>query len=86
MSVAIESLLFAASEVEIVAASKVPTVNIVAYTGGLMSVSGWGPIVVDLTGIDASAEQIGILADHDASLKGIVGYGRAIVTNGRLMV
>ncbi len=34
MSVAIESLLFAASEVEIVAASKVPTVNIVAYTGG----------------------------------------------------
>ncbi len=62
MSVAIESLLFAATEVEIVAASKVPTVNIVAYTGGLMSVSGWGPIVVDLKGIDASAEQIGILA------------------------
>lgn len=86
MSVAIESLLFAASEVEIVAASKVPTVNIVAYTGGLMSVSGWGPIVVDLTGIDASAEQIGILADHDASLKGIVGHGRAFVANGRLMV
>ncbi len=86
MSVAIESLLFAASEVEIVAASKVPTVNIVAYTGGLMSVSGWGPIVVDLKGIDASAEQIGILADHDASLKGIVGHGRAFVANGRLMV
>ena len=79
-------MLFAASEVEIVAASKVPTVNIVAYTGGLMSVSGWGPIVVDLKGIDASAEQIGILADHDASLKGIVGHGRAFVANGRLMV
>lgn len=86
MSVAIESLLFAASEVEIVAAPKVPTVNIFAYTGGLMSVSGWGPIVVDLKSIDASAEQIGILADHDASLKGTVGHGGAFVANGRLMV
>jgi hypothetical protein len=83
---AIDEMLFATSEVEIVASPKVPTVNIVAYTGGLMSVSGWGPIVVDLAGIDASAEQIGILADHDASLKGIVGHGKAVVANGRLLV
>lgn len=84
--IATDEMLLAASEVEIVAASKVPTVNIVAYTGGLMSVSGWGPVVVEISGIDASAEQISLLADHDSSLKGIVGYGRAIVANGRLLV
>ena len=83
---ATDEMLFAVCEVEIVAASKVPTVNIVAYTGGLMSVSGWGPIAIELAGIDVSAEQIGILADHDASLKGIVGHGRAAVASGRLLV
>jgi hypothetical protein len=84
--VATDELLLSTAEVEIQAAGRTPTVSILAYTGGLMSVSGWGPLAIDLAGIDASAEQIGILADHDASLKGIVGHGRAVAANGRLVV
>ena len=87
MTTAIDEMLLSAAEVEIHAASgKPPAVTIVAYTGGLMSVPGWGPVAIDLAGIDASAEQVGILADHDATLKGIVGHGRAVVANGRLLV
>lgn len=86
MSTAIDELLLATAEVEIQAAGKQPSVNIVAYTGGLMSVPGWGPVAVDLSGIDASAEQVSILADHDSRLSGIVGHGRAVVANGKLLV
>jgi phage head maturation protease len=82
-----DELLLSAAEVEIQATtSKPPSVTIVAYTGGLMSVPGWGPVVLDLVGIDASAEQIGILADHDATLKGIVGHGKAGIIDGKLLV
>jgi len=86
VSVTIDEMLLSAAEVEIQAAGRTPTVSIVAYTGGLMVVPGWGPIAIELSGIDASAEQIGILADHDASLRGIVGHGRAAVAGGRLVV
>jgi len=86
MTTAIDELLLSAAEVEIQAAGKPPSVTIVAYTGGLMPVPGWGPVVIDLAGIDASAEQVGILADHDATLKGIVGHGKAVVASGRLLV
>lgn len=86
MTTAIDELLLSAAEVEIQATGKPPTVSIVAYTGGLMTVPGWGPVAINLAGVDASADQIGILADHDASLKGIVGHGRAVVANGKLLV
>jgi phage head maturation protease len=87
MSIAIDELLLASSEVEIQAtAGKPPSVTIVAYTGGIMVVPGWGPVVIDLAGVDASAEQVGILADHDSTLKGIVGHGKAVVADGRLLV
>jgi len=58
----------------------------VAYTGGLMSVPGWGPVAIDLAGLNARAEQISLLADHDATLDGIVGHGRAHVIDGKLLV
>lgn len=86
MTTAIDELLLSAAEVEIQATGKPTTVTIVAYTGGLMTVPGWGPVAIDLAGVDASAEQISLLADHDASLKGIVGHGRAVVVNGKLLV
>ena len=57
MSTAIDELLLATADVEIQATGKQPSVNIVAYTGGLMSVPGWGPVAIDLDGIDASADQ-----------------------------
>ncbi len=86
MTTAIDELLLSAAEVEIQATGKPTTVSIVAYTGGLMTVPGWGPVAINLAGVDASAEQISLLADHDASLKGIVGHGRAVVANGKLLV
>jgi hypothetical protein len=86
MTTAVDELLLSAAEVEIQATGKPPAVTIVAYTGGLMSVPGWGPVAIDLAGIDASAEQVGILADHNSSLAGIVGHGKAVVANGRLLV
>lgn len=87
MTIAIDELLLSTAEVEVQAnAGKPPTVNIVAYTGGLMVVPGWGPVAIDLTGLDAGAAQVSILADHDSSLKGIVGHGQAAVTGGKLLV
>ena len=85
MSTATDELLLSVAEVEIQAAGKTPAVNIVAYTGGVMAVPGWGPVVIDLAGIDATG-QVGILADHDSTLKGIVGYGQARVDGGQLVV
>ena len=85
MTTATEGLMFSTAEVEIQAAGKTPAVSIVAYTGGVMAVPGWGPVAIELAGIDA-AGQVGILADHDSTLKGIVGYGRARVESNRLVV
>ena len=51
-----------------------------------MKVGGWGPVALELSGIDASAEQVSILADHDSSLGGIVGHGQAEVAGGKLLV
>jgi hypothetical protein len=84
---ALDEMMLSAAEVEIqAAAGKPPAVSIVAYTGGLMSVPGWGPVAIDLAGLDATAEQISLLADHDSSLNGIVGHGQAAITNGKLLV
>ncbi|MBI1373921.1 MAG: hypothetical protein GC159_14455 [Phycisphaera sp.] len=82
-----DNLLLAAPEVEIEAGAepKRPRINIVAYSGGLMSVPGWGPVAIDLAGLDASG-QVPLLADHDARVGGIVGHGEARVVNGQLIV
>ena len=86
MTALVHELLLSAADVEIRATGKPITVSIVANTGGLMTVPGWGPVVIDLSGVDTTAEQISLLADHDASLKGIVGHGHAVVANGKLLV
>lgn len=86
MTAAVDELFLSAAEVEIQATGKQPSISIVAYTGGLMTVSGWGQVVIDLSATDTSAGQISILADHDATLRGVVGYGRAAVANGKLVV
>jgi len=86
MSIATDELLLAASDVQIEASANTPAVSIVAYTGGQMIVPGWGPLVIDLAGVDVSASQISILVDHDSTLRGVVGFGQATVTNGKLLV
>ena len=64
---------------------KLPTVSILAYTGGIMKVPGWGNIVIDLANIDASGG-VAILSDHDSSRRGVVGHGSAQVRDNRLIV
>lgn len=84
---ATDNLLLAAPEVAIEAGgkSKRPRISIVAYSGGVMRVPGWGDVVIDLTGLDASA-QVPLLADHNATISGAVGHGEARVVDGRLIV
>lgn len=74
----LQDLLLTGASVEISAAAKRPTINVLAYSGGLMNVPGWGPIVIDLSGLDLSSPQVSLLADHDASLNGIVGHGDTV--------
>ncbi len=84
MSTATQELLLAANDVRIeAAADKTAAVNFVAYVGNVMAVPGWGKPVIDLAGIDVSASQVSILADHDATLSGVIGFGRAMVYGGR---
>lgn len=86
MSTCVDEVVLASAEVAIQANGKPPTVTIVAYTGGLMTVPGWGPVVIDLLAINKSDLRVSILADHDATLRGIVGYGEAAVRDGKLIV
>lgn len=83
-----EQLIFPAGVCEIQAAAetgKLARVEILAYTGGLMKVPGWGLVAIDLAGLDASG-QIAILADHDATRRGLVGHGVAMIRDGRVHV
>jgi hypothetical protein len=50
-----------------------------------MTVPGWGPVVIDLAGLDVSGP-VAILADHRNELSGIVGTGVAEVRQGKLYV
>lgn len=88
MTITVENILLAATEVAIEASAgsaKRPKISIVAYSGGVMRVPGWGDVALDLDGLDA-AGQIPLLADHDASVGGVVGHGEAAIRDGRLIV
>ncbi len=64
---------------------KLPRVSILAYSGGIMKVPGWGNIVIDLSNLDASGG-VAILSDHDSTRRGVVGHGSAQVRDNRLIV
>jgi len=66
------------------AARKLPTIEIIAYTGGFMNVPGWGPLCIDLNGLEAG--QVAVLADHDANRSGVVGHGLASIEGGKILV
>lgn len=87
-AIATDSMLLAAADVAVEAAAgerATPTISIVAYGGDVMTVPGWGPVAIDLAGLDADG-QIPLLADHDARVGGVVGHGAAVVRDGRLVV
>lgn len=50
-----------------------------------MTVPGWGPVVLDLQGWNAS-DQVRLLVDHDPHLRGIMGQGRASIESGEVRV
>lgn len=62
---------------------RLPTVNILAYNGALMSVRWWGDVVLDLEGA-VLPDQIMLLADHDDTLGGVVGHATAEIRDGKL--
>lgn len=80
-------LILSAAEVEIEAAGKDarPKISVVAYTGRIMRVPGWGDIAIDLAGLEAGG-QVPLLADHDATVGSVVGHGQPEVAGGRLVV
>lgn len=85
---AMDTIIFGNAAVEIAAGAgdrTTPTISIVAYGGDVMTVPGWGPVAIDLAGLDAGG-QIPLLADHDARVGGVVGHGAALVRDGRLVV
>jgi len=62
-----------------------PRVDITAYTGGIMSVPGFGRVVVDLAGME-HRDKVTLLADHNNRLGSIVGSGTPAITDGQLRV
>ncbi len=68
----------------VIASRKIPTLEIIAYTGGFMNVPGWGPLCIDLNGLEAG--QVAVLTDHDANRSGVVGHGLATIEDGKLVV
>lgn len=82
-----QELVLTAAKVEIAAGqgAKQPAVNIVAYTGGVMKVGGWGDIAINLAGLDCGGA-IPLLVDHDPGLDNVLGKGEAKVQAGQLHV
>ena len=66
------------------AAGKPRKLFIVGYTGGVMRVPGFGETAVDLAGLELP-DTIPVLADHDASLSGVIGPGKPS-TDGRQLI
>jgi len=82
---ATDNLMLAARDVRVEAGEKRrPRINILAYTGGIMRVPGWGDIVIDLAGLDVSGG-VAILSDHDSTRRGVVGHGRAEIAGSKLL-
>ncbi len=59
--------------------------SIVAYSGGLMNVAGFGPVVIDLAGMTFNAS-LPLLADHENAVSAVVGAGFPRVESGRLVL
>lgn len=60
-------------------------VRVDAYSGGLMTVAGFGPVVLDVEGIE-SPERIPLLADHENRIEAVLGSGAPARRDGRLSV
>ena len=76
----------AESRIEAAAGESKPTkISIVAYSGGIMNVVGFGPTIVDLAGLKLPAS-VPLLADHENRLNAVAGGGKPEVKSNRLHV
>ncbi len=82
-----QDLLITSADIAIVAAegAKLPRVSILAYSGNLMAVPGYGSLALDLAGMSLGGE-IPLLADHQNSIGAIVGQGTPSIRSGQLHV
>jgi len=63
--------------------TSLPTIEIEAYNGGIMSVGYWGPVAIDLAGLVAT-DAVPILYSHDTfSVENILGQTSAITNDGK---
>jgi hypothetical protein len=60
-------------------------VHVAAYGGGLMTVAGFGPVVLDVEGIE-SPERVPLLADHENRIDAVLGSGVPVRGEGRLTI
>jgi len=60
-----------------------PRIEVLAYSGGLMRVEGWGTVGIELGGLTLP-DQVPILSDHQAERGEIIGHGTARVAAGQL--
>ena len=82
-----DTFIFASGEVAVQGADdqgKQARVEIMAYSGGAMRVVGFGAVVVDLAGMEIP-DRLSLLADHRATVEGIVGSAEPVVERGRLL-
>jgi hypothetical protein len=62
---------------------KLPRVEIEAYNGGIMNVRWWGPVVIDLAGLEAS-DSVPLLYGHgDYSVETILGQSDSVDNDGK---
>ncbi len=65
-------------------ADKARKLSILGYSGGLMRVSGWGEICIDLAGMEIPGS-VTVLADHANELGSVIGSATAKVNRGQLL-
>jgi hypothetical protein len=57
--------------------------TILAYSGGVMAVEGWGYVCIDLKGLALPDGQLKILMDHKSTVDDLAGYGNARIKDNR---
>jgi hypothetical protein len=62
-----------------------PKISALVYNGGIMTIAGWGPLVIDLAGLQIS-ENIQLLTSHENDIENLIGYGTARIANNTILL
>ena len=60
-------------------------ISVMAYGGGVMDAQGFGPVVIELSGL-SMPPTIPLLGDHISTLDGVAGSGQPTIRAGKLLV